>query len=218
MYIRKSTRKYKGKTYTNYLLVESVHTPKGPRQRSICSLGNLAPGPPEQWLALAHRLESALEGQLSLEKSDPKLQKLLEKARGSRKPKAGQAEPGSLVTVDTEQVELAEAREAGPVHVGHQIWKRLGLDGILRRAGLPEQACTLSEAMTLNRLISPSSEHAMPEWIRRTAMGDILGGDFSRLDDNKLYRNLDRLHPNRECIERELAERERTLFNLDETV
>lgn len=218
MYIRKSTRKYKGKTYTNYLLVESVHTPKGPRQRSICSLGNLAPGPPEQWLALAHRLESALEGQLSLEESDPKLQKLLEKARRGRKPKAGQAEPGSLVTVDTEQVELAEAREAGPVHVGHQIWKRLGLDGILRRAGLPEQACTLSEAMTLNRLISPSSEHAMPEWIRRTAMGDILGEDFSRLDDNKLYRNLDRLHPNRECIERELAERERTLLNLDETV
>ena len=33
MYIRKSTRKYKGKTYTNYLLVESVQTPEGPRQR-----------------------------------------------------------------------------------------------------------------------------------------------------------------------------------------
>ena len=78
MYIRKSTRKYKGKTYTNYLLVESVHTPKGPRQRSICSLGNLAPAPAEQWLALAHRLESALQGQLSLDSSDPKLQKLLE--------------------------------------------------------------------------------------------------------------------------------------------
>ena len=54
MYIRKSTRIYKGKTYCNYLLVESVLTPKGPRQRTICSLGNLAPGPPEEWRALAH--------------------------------------------------------------------------------------------------------------------------------------------------------------------
>jgi transposase len=218
MYIRKSTRKYKGKTYTNYLLVESVQTPKGPRQRAICSLGNLAPAPAEQWLALAHRLESALQGQLSLESSDPKLQELLEKARrGKRKRrKAARPESDRLVTVDTDRIELEQAREAGPVHVGHQMWERLGMDGILRRAGMTEEACTLSEAMTLNRLIAPSSEHAMPEWIRRTAMGDILGADFSKLDDNKLYRNLDQLHPKREQIERELAEREKKLFNLDE--
>ena len=174
MYIRKSIRKYKGKTYTNYLLVESVHTPKGPRQRTICSLGNLAPAPAEQWLALAHRLESALEGQLSLESSDPKMQELLEKARRGKKRKAVRPETDTVVAVDTDRIELQQAREAGPVHVGHQMWERLGLDGILRRAGLTEEACTLSEAMTLNRLIAPSSEHAMPQWIRRTAMGDIL--------------------------------------------
>ena len=33
MYVRKTSRRYKDKTYTNYLLVESVHTPKGPRQK-----------------------------------------------------------------------------------------------------------------------------------------------------------------------------------------
>jgi len=72
--------------------------------------------------------------------------------------------------------------------------------------------------MTLNRLIHPLSEHAMPDWIRRTALGDILKEDFSGLDDEALYRNLDRLHPNRERIERELAEREKTMFDLDDTV
>ena len=72
--------------------------------------------------------------------------------------------------------------------------------------------------MTLNRLIYPSSEHAMPDWIRRTALGDILQEDFSELEDEALYRNLDRLHPNRERIERELAEREKTIFNLKDTV
>jgi hypothetical protein len=41
-----------------------------------------------------------------------------------------------------------------------------------------------------------------------------LGVEFSELDENALYRNLDRLYPNRERIERELAEREKTLFNL----
>ena len=67
MYIRKSSRVYKGKTYTNHLLVESVQTPKGPRQRAICSLGSLAPAPQEEWLALAHKLQSSLQGQHSFE-------------------------------------------------------------------------------------------------------------------------------------------------------
>ena len=66
MFIRKTTRKYKEKTYTNYLLVESVHTPKGPRQKVICSLGDLSPRPARQWLQLAHKIEDALLGQANL--------------------------------------------------------------------------------------------------------------------------------------------------------
>ena len=41
MYLRRTTRRVGDKTYQNYLLVESVATPKGPRQRVICSLGAL---------------------------------------------------------------------------------------------------------------------------------------------------------------------------------
>ena len=47
MYLRKSTRRYKDKTYINHLLVESVQTARGPRQRTICSLGSLDPAPAE---------------------------------------------------------------------------------------------------------------------------------------------------------------------------
>jgi len=60
MYIRKTTRKHKGKTYTNYLLVESVATPKGPRQKTVCSLGDLSPRPREEWLKIAHKMHAAL--------------------------------------------------------------------------------------------------------------------------------------------------------------
>src|SRR5580693_5198652 len=66
MYIRKASRVYKGKTYFNYLLVESVLTPAGPRQKVVCSLGDLSPRPRHEWLALAHRLQSALNGQEEL--------------------------------------------------------------------------------------------------------------------------------------------------------
>jgi transposase len=222
VYIRKTIKSHKGKTYTNYLLVESVFTPKGPRQRIICSLGSLAPAPPEQWLDLAHRLEASLQGQSSLTPTDPQVEALTERVRQARDSRAAtQPPPGPAhptLAVDTERVTVEEAREAGSVHVGHQIWQQLGLSEILSRAGLSDRACRLSEAMTLNRLIFPLSEHAMPEWMRRTALADILQTDVSALHDDALYRNLDRLHPNREVIERELAEREKTLFNLDDTL
>ena len=42
--------------------------------------------------------------------------------------------------------------------------------------------------------------------------------DFATLVDDPLYRNLDRLHPNRAAIESALVERERNLFQLDPTV
>lgn len=216
MYIRKTSKTHKGQSYTNYLLVQSVHTPKGPRQRTICSLGSLSPGPPEQWLALAHKVQASLHGQISLEPADAQMDTLTEKAHRRQKFRADGS--GPIVGVVADGVTIEEAREAGPVHVGHQMWRQLGLAEILSSAGLSERACTLSEVITLNRLMFPLSEHAMPDWIRRTALGDILGTDFSKLIDEALYRNLDKLHPNRERIERELAERERTLFNLDDTV
>src|SRR2546422_3732559 len=220
MYIRKSTRTYKEKTYTNHLLVESIQTPKGPRQRIICSLGSLEPGPAEEWLGLAHKLQSALQGQESLPESSEQIKEWVEKARSKKRGTTPPEEDRSelTVTVQADKIEIEQAREAGPVHVGHQLWSQLGMNSILQEAGLSQRACTLTEVMTLNRLICPSSEHAMPEWIRRTALGDILKEDFSQLQDDALYRNLDRLHSNREGIERELAEREKTLFNLEDTI
>jgi len=227
MFIRKTTRKYKQKTYTNYLLVESVHTPKGPRQKVICSLGDLSPRPARQWLWLAHKIEDALAGQANLlEAPDPEVERLVRQVRQrqSKRPRNTSAEHGNrsadedLIAVRVDQVRMERPREAGPVHVGYQFWKRLGMEEILRGLDFNSRAIQLTCAMTLNRLIHPQSEHAMPGWIRRTALGDILDVDFSRLVEDSLYRNLDRLHPNRVAIERALVERERNLFNLDQTV
>jgi len=104
--------------------------------------------------------------------------------------------------------------------VGYQFWKRLRLDRIVKNAGLTERACTLTCAMTLNRLVQPASEHAMPSWMQSTALDDILGVDFEELADDSLYRNLDKLHPNPAFrgVESALVERERNLFNVDTTV
>jgi transposase len=228
MYIRKTVRRYKDKTYVNFLLVESVLTAKGPRQKVVCSLGDLSPRPPEQWLALARKLQDALTGQLSLPgmaHEDPELEQLKQQLPTQTAPSkdvdgtiAAASSPGDLVAVHIDRVSYDTPRPAGHIHVGLQFWRRLGLDDIFESLGFSPYLVALTCAMTLNRLIHPAAEYAMPDWIRSTAMADILGVDFSRLTEDPLYRNLDRLHPNRSTIESALAKRERSLFNLGNTV
>jgi transposase len=226
MYIRKSIRTYKGKSYTNYVLVESVATPKGPRQKTICALGDLSPRPREEWLELARKIEDALVGQDNLLGSDDgEVAEIVGRVRARQT--RTQAEPSvslprtrgvALIKVDPSRVTTEQHREAGPVHVGYQFWQRLGLDQILRDCGLSAVVCRLACVMTLNRLIAPASEHAMPAWIRRTALADILGVSFDALEEDPLYEVLDKLHPHRATIETALVERERSLFNLDQTI
>jgi transposase len=224
LFIKKTTKRSAGKTYVNHLLVQSVLTPKGPRHKVVCSLGPLAPAPHHDWLALAHRIESALSGQQSLS-PDPAAAAVVGKIRQfNDEPKERPASPppaapaADVVAVHTDRVSVEQAREAGPVHVAHHMWKRLGLDQVLANAGLSARTGLLTEVMTINRLCAPLSEYAMPDWIRRTALADILQTSFDKLADEALYRNLDRLHPKRDSIERDLAERERTLFNLDDSI
>jgi hypothetical protein len=216
VFIKRTTRRVGATTYVNHLLVESVTTPQGPRHRTICSLGSLAPAPAAEWRGLARKLSAALSGQTPLV-PDAAVEALAARTRPARH-RPHPVPHAEVAAIHTDQVRIEEVREAGPVHVGHQLWHALTLDTILAEAGLSARARVLTEVMTLNRLVSPASEHAMPDWIRRTALADILGTDFRTLSDEALYRNLDRLHPQRAAIEQALAARERTLFNLDDTL
>src|SRR5216683_7343164 len=200
-------------------------------------------GSREEWLKLAGKIEDALVGQgdlLDMENAevadivhrvrrrrarhDPGRQ---ERGRpsssttissSSSSSAARRAGSGALIKIDPARVSTERHREAGPVHVGHQFWQRLELDRILRDCGLSVTVQRLAGAIVLNRLIAPCSEHAMPDWMRRTALGDLLGMDFDTLAEDPLYEVLDKLHPHRAMIEAALVERERSLFNLDATI
>ena len=89
---------------------------------------------------------------------------------------------------------------------------------ILADVGLSPRESVLTCVMTMNRLLWPCSERGMPDWIRSTALGDILAEDFDSLTEASLYRNLDAVYPKIKEIESRLADRERDLFNLDQTV
>jgi len=229
MYLKKTKRIYKGKEFYNYLLVKAIRTPKGPTQKTICSLGDLGPRPAEGWLQLAHKLEDALVGQESLfDDADPAIKTLVEQCKQRSvlmkqretgvAAAAAKPEAAELLAIRPEDVQVEQVREAGPAHVGYQFWKRLGFNEILSGLGFSRELQDLTCSMVLNRLIFPSSEHAMPAWIRASAVPDILGQDYVALNDDTLYRHLDRLYPHRLVIEKELARREATVFNVDQSV
>ena len=129
MYIRKTTKTHKGKSYDNYLLVESLSTPKGPRQKIVCSLGSLAPAAREHWLDLAHRMQASLAGQLALTRPETEGETVSAHGRRGGKPQSAvaHAESEAVLAIESERVSLEEAREAGAVHVGHQARKSRSL-------------------------------------------------------------------------------------------
>src|SRR5262249_38936522 len=160
MYLRRTTRTHQGKTYVNYQLVESVRTPHGPRQKTICSLGDLGPGSREEWVRRARKLEHAVAGQEDLlEPSDRQAKRIVAKAQSKRAydierraPMSAPLQSGSgPITIDPNLITTERHRQAGAVHVGHEFWKRLGLDDILKEEHLSARSRQLLCAMTLNR-------------------------------------------------------------------
>ena len=142
MFIRKTTSKYKTKTYTNYLLVKSVHTAKGPRQKVICSLGDLSPRPARQWLELAHKIEDALVGQSSLlEACDPKVGQIVRQVRQRQSPKSHRActkrhgNDEDLIAVHADQVRVERPRQGGFGSRGLPVLETAGHGGDSWRLG-----------------------------------------------------------------------------------
>jgi transposase len=208
MFVKRRHRTVRGKRYVSYALVEAVRTAQGPRHRTVCALGDVAAT--ADLAVLSTQLDAAVSGQQTLLGDLPA--EVVAEARTAAEDAAAPVE------IDLRQVQAEEICELGPVLVGHVFWQRLGLPGMLAAAGLSARAQRLTEAMALNRLVQPSSEHAMPGWFTRTAIGDLLGADVAKSADDSLYRLLDRLHERRETIEASLAQRERTLFGLSDNI
>jgi len=76
--------------------------------------------------------------------------------------------------------------------IGSRILRDCGLSATVRRLRLRDGAQSLDRA-------------AMPNWMRRTALGDLLGTDFDALEEDPLYEVLDKLHPHRATIEAALS-------------
>jgi transposase len=70
--------------------------------------------------------------------------------------------------------------------------------------------------LIIARLLEPSSElYISEQWYPKTSLSDLLGVSEDHVDDNRLYRCLDKLLPHKEALEVHLKNRMGELFHLE---
>jgi hypothetical protein len=201
VFLRRCYRTHQGQRRAYWALVESYRTARGPRQRVIAYLGSLdEPTRRGVMLAAGGRNPAA---QLPL-------------------PTEGQAEPADAVwvEVDVARVRIERSRAFGGAWVGLQVAERLGLPAFLRASvttrweEVPWPLMGL--VLVLGRLCEPGSELSLAEpGYARTALPELLGVPAAKVNDDRLYRALDRLLPAKAALEQHLKERLGQLFGLE---
>ena len=132
-------------------------------------------------------------------------------------------EPGEadeVIPIRLKRIRLERGRSFGDVWLGWTLWRALRFDEVLER-WLPEGReavpwATMAAVLVMARLCEPSSElHIAEDWYRRTALEDLLALPAPLVNDDRLYRALDRLLPHKHALEQHLVARLGELFALD---
>lgn len=199
MYLRHSTVRKDGKTHTYWRLVRSVRCGRTVRQETIAHLGELD----AQGRASAEALARHITG-----RADPC--ELFE----------DRAPAPTKIEVRLDRVRLERTRSFGDVWLAWTLWRALQFDRVCADQ-IPDGReavawSTMAAILTIARLCEPSSElHIAEDWYRRTALEDLLGVPADQVNDDRLYRALDRLVPHKTAIEQHLRQRLGELFTLD---
>ena len=207
--------------YSYLHLVESVRTENGPRQRLILNLGDLQIDP-SQHTALARRIEDILTGRRSLFEIDGQLERHARKAadkifaRRAEEINAGTVDDFQMV--DTKSLEVSKPRSLGAEYICHSMWQQLDLDSVLKQEGISPRVLPLLEALVVGRLIEPGSERWTKRWADELSSLYELAGTPLRHSLQSYYRGTDVLYRCKESLERHLADREKDLFSLEESI
>src|SRR5438270_7044732 len=205
MFLRPNRRTKDGKDHSYWSLVETVRTPDGPRQRTLCYLGELNSSAQARWLKTIEVFNEQGEAQqLKLFPS--------------------QVEPPpddpQVARVLLNQVRLERTRQFGCCWLGLQLWKRLELDQFFQDVLGGQEAnvpwSRVAAVLAINRLCAPGSELAIEErWYPATALDDLLGIEEGKINDTRLYRCLDRILPHKTKLEQHLKQRYGELFGAE---
>ena len=200
MFVRSHRRRKDGKDHTYWSLVETVRTTAGPRQRTVCYLGELNSSTEARWRKTIQVFNAhGADQQLALF------------------PAGAAPNDPQVVEIRLDRVRWTRPRDFGDVWAGWQLWQRLGLAAFCEAAldGHPAEVpwSQIAAILAINRLCAPGSELAIEaRWYGRTALDDILGVEGQRVNTDRLYRCLDLLLPHKAALEHHLAQRYGELF------
>src|ERR1035437_5943021 len=205
MFLRPNHRSKDGKEHTYWSLVESVRTPDGPRQRTVCHLGELNGSDQARWLRTVEVFNEQGEAQQ------------LRLFPAHVEPPADDPQ---VARVLVHRVRLERTRQFGACYLGLDLWRRLALDRFFEQAVDDDPAAgpwsRVAAVLAINRLCDPGSELAVEQrWYPSTALDDLLGIEDGKINDTRLYRCLDRILPHKTKLERHLKERYGALFEAE---
>ena len=144
MFLRSNRRSKDGKDHRYWSLVETVRTADGPRQRTLCYLGELNSSAQTRWLKTIEVFNEQGETQqlklFPVEVEPP-------------------PDDPQVVRVLLNKVRLERTRQFGACWLGLELWKRLGLDRFFERCVDEHEAdvpwSRVAAVLTINRLCAP---------------------------------------------------------------
>ena len=200
MFLRHTTVRRGRKTHVYWKLVRSVRVNGKVRQEVVANLGQLD----GRGRMRARHLADKITGK----RCEPSL-----------------FEPDDVDDSETAQIELRKlrverSRRFGDVYIALVLWRSLQLDRLfdeLIAAGREDvRWSTLAAIHVILRLCSPSSDLALAEDVyRKTALEDLLGVPAEKINDDRVYRALDKLLPHKPAVEQHLRARLGELFAID---
>lgn len=122
------------------------------------------------------------------------------------------------IEVDPSRISHHHTTELGPELVILRGWEVLGMEALFKSLGFRDRHVELALLSVANRLIDPCSEHALPAWAETTSFRDLCNHIPANLIDEQFYRVSDLLMKHKDSIEKNLADRERVLFQLQRTL
>src|SRR5437879_4792136 len=204
MFLREHQRLKDGKEHGYWSLVETIRTADGPRQRTLCYLGELNGSAHARWQKTVDVFnEQGETTQLKLFPSEVET-----------------PDDPSIARVLVKKVRVERTRRFGDCYLGLELWEQLGLAEFLAGhldvddADVPWSR--IAAVLAINRLCDPGSELAVEQhWYPSTALDDLLHIAKGKINDTRLYRCLDRLLPLKSKIEQHLKRRFGELFQAE---
>jgi transposase len=115
------------------------------------------------------------------------------------------SKPGEMLTF-LKNVVVKECKPFGEILIAHCLWLDWKMPKLfdLFNTNSPLNTELITRILTINRCVSPCSHYAVPEWISKTAISEIIGVGLEKIDDQKIYYELDKIASNQEYFENHL--------------